>query len=461
MHNYDIDNAYPQRIKNIISNSGTASACVKLFAKFIKGDGFIDADFWKAKVNQYLTLDKLFYKLAADFAELHGFAILISYNVAGEAIAWDYIPFEYCRQGQKDSQDYNGKILVYNNWDKQNGSYNKKKFDLIDIYNPIPEVVQAQIDEAGNITKYKGQIYWYSVEGDVYPKAPCDAVLEDIRTDAEIKNFRLKNIETNFMASHMVEYPYKFDSDSEERDEAEKWSNMQGGKNTGKILLVQNPSLNEGGQAIKVTKFDNQDNDRMFLVTNQTTKDSIIQCYGQPPILLGVTVAGKLGNSDETRDAFEFYNNYTANDRRIFEEVFRELFEGKKIEGKLLNPSNVWTIGTLKFGEQTVLQRVGPYMSQLNELVSSSIARASKVRILQEVYGFTDVEANSFLPQDIADKPALINSIGIGGVTALTAIIQSAMDEIQKINTLSIVFGISKEDAQSMVQKTPVVTVLA
>ena len=48
-------------------------------------------------------------------------------------------------------------------------------------------------------------------------------------------------------------------------------------------------------------------------------------------------------------------------------------------------------------------------------------------------------------------KPALIETLGVGGVTALSAILQSPLDSNQKINTLIVVFGLTLEESQSIV----------
>ena len=397
---YDIDNNYPSRIDNIISHSGTATACVNLFAKFIIGDGFKDKKFWKERVNdEGLTVDKLLKACAKDYAKHFGFAIQVGYNALLQKAEWNHVPFKYCRKGELDDELYAGKIIVYNNWDKSiNEKIDLKKFEIYDTYNSIENVIAYQIEKAGSIDKYKGQIFYFSAEEGVYPRSPIDPVIEDVQTDAEIKAFRLRDVMTNFMASHMVEYPYKFESDTERQQEIERWENMQGSRKACKINIVENEGLAEGKSAVKVTKFDNQTNDKQFESTVRTTKDSIIECFGQPPILLGVAVAGKLGTADEVRDSFKFYNNYTSGDRRVFEEAFMSLFENTN-----LNQTNDFAISVLSF----------------------------------------DAENNA--------KPALINVLGVGGTQALVGILQSPLPYQQKINTLVVIFGISVDEATSMV----------
>lgn len=51
-----------------------------------------------------------------------------------------------------------GKIVVYDNWDGSKGQVDKKKFNIIDVFNPNEKVVLSQIEKAGGIENYKGQV---------------------------------------------------------------------------------------------------------------------------------------------------------------------------------------------------------------------------------------------------------------------------------------------------------------
>lgn len=391
IRSYDIDNYYPQRVSNIISNSGTATSCINIFAKFLIGDGFTDKQFWKAKVNEKgLTVDQLYRAICYDFAKFKGFAIHVGYNALLEKSEFNYIPFEKVRLGESDDKEYSGKVVVYDSWGGRR--IDKKKIQTFNIYNPQKDIVKYQIEKAGVIENYKGQIFYF---GGAYQKASLDSVLEDVQTDYEIKQFRLNTVVSGFLGSHMFEIPYpQEDEDAEALNETIK--SLCGSQGAGKSIVVENPALKEG-YGIKITKFENQNYDRQYESTVRTVKDSIIECLGIPPILLGVAVAGKLGTSGEVRDAFAFYNNYTLSDRNSIVEAFIELFSGTNI-----NASKDFSVSMLNFVMQS--------------------------------------------------DESLINKIGIGGVTALTAILQSTEIAFeQKVNILVITFGLTREQAVSMI----------
>jgi hypothetical protein len=403
--NYDLDNAYPQRMNSIIGASGTAMSCVGLLSKFVRGKGFADTTFYKAKINEYgLTLDKLLRKNSIDYARFSGFAVHVNYNALFKRVSYNYVPWENCRLTPPDDKDHKDMIALYSDWARlKKKNILKENIVFIDVYNPDPEVIAEQVENAGGWSNYKGQIFWYSPEGMEYPVAPYDAVTEDIITDAGIKNFRKRSVKNRFMASHLFLYPGKFEDDTQRDLFVQELTEFQGDEKSNRIMMVDEVDNDNKPELIPI---ESPDADKMFASTTRTAKDSIIECFGQPPILLGVQIAGKLGTADEIRDATKFYDDYTADDRIIFEECYTELF---KDFHENINPSGDYSI-----------------------IPISGLVQA-------------------------AAKPALITVFGIGGTQALTGILSdTTLSPEQKVNALKIIFGLSEEEAQALVKGTPI-----
>jgi hypothetical protein len=244
-----------------------------------------------------------------------------------------YVPFDHCRLGIPDEHGYVSKIALYDDWEcKRATRVNKDKIDYINVWNPSPDVILAQIEAAGSIENYKGQIFWYSEEADSYPLASVDPIIEDCITDHGIKTYRKVNIEKGFFDKTIIEYPYEFESDEEREKELDNLKTFQGVEGN-RIMMMENKNASE--TPVKINKIDSSDTDKMFTVTNRTVKDSIIENFTQPPVLLGVAIAGKLGTADEIRDAYMFYNSVTSDERRVFEEVFTDIFS------RYRNPINI------------------------------------------------------------------------------------------------------------------------
>jgi hypothetical protein len=350
IQSYDSDNNYPGRILDIIKASGTATSCVNLYAKFINGKGFKDQKFWKSRVNRKgITVDKLLRSNCNDFARFNGFALHVNYNALFQVNEVSYVPFDNCRLGISDDNGYVSKIALYNDWDcKREKKVNKDKVDFIDVYNPDPNVIMSQIEKAKGIENYKGQIFYYSSEIDGYPLSTIDPVIEDCITDNGIKNYRKTNVEKGFFGTTVFEYPYEFESDEEREAEKENLKCFQGVDGS-RILMLENKNASE--TPLKITQIESGDSDKMFSVTNRTVKDSIIENFTQPPVLLGVAISGKLGTADEIRDAYMFYNSMTSDERRIFEETYTEIFSRYR---NPINTTGDYSIIPLSFEVATV-----------------------------------------------------------------------------------------------------------
>lgn len=424
--NYDQDNIYPQRMEILKASSGTATRCVNTYARYLKGQGFSDKTFYKAVVNRKkLTVDGLLRKHALDFALQKGIAFHINYNALLEPVEWNYVPWSFLRLGDQDNP---GKVALYDDWAKQK----RKKIlhehiDYIDLYNPDKETIAAQIEAAGGFDKWKGQILWMSYEHDEYPLSTIDPVIEDVQSDAEAKTFRMRGLTTNFMPSHML-VTDKTEGPTGKEEFRNNLTKFQGAKNSNKILWVEKTSPN---QTVALEKFDLQDTDKMFEITTRTCKEGIVENFGIPNIIMNIQTPGKLGNSQELKEASDFYNGLTDDDRQWLSEAYAKAFEMST-----MNPSKDYSIIplTLPFTATSIPKELYPDMSK-NER--------------RKLIDFPE-ELNAQ-----AVKTVLAVTLGVGSTQSMiTVITDPTLSPEQKIKTLQIVFSLSEEDATALINPT-------
>src|SRR3989304_1680589 len=342
--NYDTDNAYPQRMMRYVDASGTAKRCINTYGKFINGRGFKYELFYKAKVGRKLTNDKLLRAITKDFARFNGFAVQINYNLNFQKTSFNFIPFENTRLTIPDETGFISKIAIYSDWGKEKTSYIKKAdIQYLDVYNPDLNVITEQIKGAGGINKWKGQIFWYSGDGDfIYPLTIYDSVIEDIDTDAQIQVYRNSNVRTGFMAGHIFIHKGKFETPEKRTEFVKELSEFQGAETAGRIMLVE---VENTEQIPEIKAVEQSINAKVIDITNRNTKDSIIEAFGQPPILSGAQIAGGTGitfSNDAMKLATDYYNTVTDPDRILMEEIFTELFSN--YVDLNINPSNDFSI---------------------------------------------------------------------------------------------------------------------
>lgn len=421
---YDNDNIYPQRVVDIVNDSGTAKRCLNMYARFVMGQGAKDLDFYKTKINSKgLTVDKLIRKTALSKGEFNGIAWHLNFNGLGEVTEVTPINFEYCRLGILTNDL---KIAVYDDWGKtKRKNFKKTDVEFIDVYNPENALRQAEL--LGGIEHYKGQILYWTPNGLEYPLTDFDAVLEDMITEAQTKRFKANTSAKNFLASHILitgKEEVKEDENGNpiDADFAKTLEQFQGGDGSGTILWMERESNEEN---IELQKVDIQDYDGLYEYTEKSSRDNIIGAFNIPPVLL-VRTSGTLGTSKEISDATDFYNSFTAYDRLIIEELLKEVFSRFQVN---ICPSGDYSILPLKV-EKELDVTYSQYFTK-NEFRQS--------------LGYEAIDDAD------SDKQILAVTLGVGGTQSLTSLIADpALTIEQKKGSMIVLFGLSEEQANQM-----------
>lgn len=294
---YDADNLYPQNVRNIVLNSKTGNGCLERYTDYIEGRGIASEPLAGFVVNlDGETLADLHTQVSSDLATHDGFAIHVNYDINGRIVSLHHVPFENARIAEPDEEGNVRKVALHPDWTgrlTRNGKpvkINADSVDYLDVFNPDPEVVLAQIQEAGGPQFYKGQIYYYSSQGFMlYPYSKFHAVLSDMSTDEGLSNIMNRNVRNNFLpAGAFVKLksqgaPYSGDdAESKPRikdeDYAEDLAALQGDTEALKILDITVETKEEMPEFINM---QGNNYDKEFTVTAAEIKDCIYAAFGQ------------------------------------------------------------------------------------------------------------------------------------------------------------------------------------
>lgn len=361
IQSYGDDNLYPQTVRNIISASSTGSECADRLTDFIEGNGFREVAFSEYVVNRKGdTADDIHALVCRDVADFNGLALHVNYNVYGQIVELHHIPFENCRLVEEDDNGYVAKIAVHPDWTgkkTRNGKaiqVKKENIDYIDVFNPRKEVVLAQIEAAGGIEYYKGQVLWVSMAGkQTYPTGKSDRVITEMSTDEGLSNVKYRNVRNNFFPGSIV-FTKKgsnitFDAEGNEvkgEDDDEGFTDaliqLQGDTNCGKIMEV---TLESDEEKPEVVPLHSTNYDKEFTVTDASVVERIYSAYGQEPWYC--IRLGKIGFSgDILEDAFEYYNSIVSKQQRLIERTFGRIFS---YWYEVANPTNDFSVQPLKY----------------------------------------------------------------------------------------------------------------
>ncbi|HVV54978.1 MAG TPA: hypothetical protein VHC47_06630 [Mucilaginibacter sp.] len=401
--NYDLDNAYPQRMLELVASSPTAKDCWNKRAKFIGGNGFEQPGLGKQVINNKgLTLSKLLKAVAADKALFTGFGIHINYNANFKVASANYIRFEDIRLGDTDSAETAGKYALYPDWGRKTWkNITRSRITFLDKYDPDPEMIRQQVIRAGGWEKYKGQLYYFNPEVDDYPLIEADSVWEDFETEAGIKIFNNREVTTGFLPSTMLFMQSRreeADNSRPDSDEQHYYSipsqlerdlgTFQGTKSAQKIIVIE---YEDESSKPEFRPYSIQNNDKLFETTERSVEARIIKGFSIPKELINAEKSSGLSNGGEKKEAIREFNDNTAPDRLELSEVFGEIFGNFCTN---INPSGNWNIQPVP---TTVADDSAGITAgkSLNELLLSGIPLSNKIAALVYAYGFKQDEAEA------------------------------------------------------------------
>ncbi len=338
MQAYGGDNLYPQNLMRITDASGTASLCLNRYARFVEGYGF-DSDLLAAAIVNFQgdKADDVLRLVALDLARFGGFALHVNYNVLCQVSSIAHVPFENCRLEETDDKGHVGHILLHPDWEQRktrNGKrlmVNDKTVERLNVFNPDADIVRKQIENAGGIDSYKGQILWCSMDGKfVYPTASYDSAVTEISTDEGLGNVKMRNVRNNFLVSCMLIMKKgipKLDEDGNELETGQMISGedllqFQGDEKTAKILAVE---IENEEDKPEVVAFPAKNFDKEFSVTDASVVERIYAQFHQE--LFYAIRIGKLGFSGQVmQDAYEYYAGEVTTEQRFIERAFKAIF---------------------------------------------------------------------------------------------------------------------------------------
>lgn len=113
----DTDNGYPERMDRLINNSVTAKSASAIMVQYLIGKGFgSDNDNIIVNKAKRLKLADFADDVADDLVKQRGVFIHVNWNALYRIADFSVIPFEWCRIGKADSNDYAGKVAVCRDW---------------------------------------------------------------------------------------------------------------------------------------------------------------------------------------------------------------------------------------------------------------------------------------------------------------------------------------------------------
>jgi hypothetical protein len=314
---YDLDNLYPNKIKSIAQRSGTTKSAIEKMSEFLSGDGFTTMGTVVNREGQ--TLWNILRHIAFQRSMFDGFALHFNYNLLGQITEINPINFEFVRWSK--SLD---KFLVNPDWARRN--LRRQEVDYMP-FNPDPDVILNEIQQAGGIDKYKGQLlYWIPNKADWYTVCNWDEVLDDAQFEAEAKLYSLSSIQNDYSLSGIINYPKSLENSKEIDDIKKDVRKDVGANKAGGIRVIGSVPTEGAARWPWFTPISRNNIDNLHKNQKEDAKFNIYAAFKQPPILNGVAQGGMF-NQESFADAFDYYNASTETERKEIESELNKILQ--------------------------------------------------------------------------------------------------------------------------------------
>lgn len=325
---FGANNLYPNEVDGIISESSTGSSCLRRYARFIEGAGLTDEAFAASRVNSEETADEMLASVAADLAKFGGIALHVHYDLFGRVRSVEHIPFEMVRLGEEDSRGHVAEVVVHPDWSghAQRGGKSIRVVPSECVRIPVfdPSAVPAQIEEAGGINSYRGQVLYVTEAGrNRYSKTRYDDVITELSTEAGMANVGYRNARNNFLPTGMlITRSGQMAPEDSGEDFANALADYQGDENACSMFDV-NVDIEE--EKPEFVPFPVQNFDKAFTETERRVVEHIYAAFEQESFYC--QRIGKIGfGGDVIADTNRYYSDITDKERRLIERAFRDVF---------------------------------------------------------------------------------------------------------------------------------------
>jgi len=158
---------------------------------------------------------------------------------------------------------------------------------------------------------------------DIYPIPAYNSILNWCYLDGEIAFLQKAAIQNAAFPSIVIKRPKDFSSPEEVETFQRGIQSSTGAQNAGKILVLAGNGIDMVPDVVQLTAATT---DKQFEVTAKELKDQICFAHKMNPAIMGIKVAGSLGNSEELKESYAIFEKNVVNKiRQVILEYINEL----------------------------------------------------------------------------------------------------------------------------------------
>jgi capsid portal protein len=287
------DNLYPQLLNQMYYSSPLHSSIINFIAKATVGGGY---DLGIAN------------KTAPEKVEYYTFDKKMKLNRLVEIIAIDLIMHNRFYLHKKTMKRISP--------EKVRVSDCKKKYFVCEDWSTNIDIKTYRADE---LYIYEN----FSIGQDYYPLPSYSSALNWVFLDGDMSALHKANIQNSIFPSFAIMFPKKFTTEEEKQEVISTIEKAKGSSEAGKVITF---SGNGKEMLPEITPIPTNQNDKLFIETDEQINLKICQAHTIDPMLMGVRVSGKLGGGSDIKQAYIiFEKNKIMPLRMEVEEIVNDL----------------------------------------------------------------------------------------------------------------------------------------
>ena len=334
---YGADNLYPEFLVSLSNASSKHNALLVKEANMTAGNGWIETLSNKAFIeneNGKEDLDMIAFKNSSDLNLYGSYAIAITWSKDRKSIArMTYVDVRKIRIAkdvdEKDdpamfARQSDGVQFYYISADWSNTRKEKNKPELIQGFS---EKYNDEATQLMYVSQYRSGTEWYTLPQYI-------SAVNWISLDEEIANFHISSVMNGFTPSMIISFqggvPSEEEMESIHKDIQKKYA---GTDNASRVFLTFSESKETAPEFVPI---EPNSSDERFIQLEESIQSNIVIAHGASPIVAGISIAGKLGSSDEIFEAeMVFRNNVIIPRQRLIEKTYSKIAEINSVEGEM------------------------------------------------------------------------------------------------------------------------------
>lgn len=315
------DNAFPEYIWELYSNSSIFSSIIQTIRDYVMGDGIETTVNIDNFINRkFETLEDLLLKIVLDYLLYDGFAIQVIRNRNNEVAELNHVDIRKCRINEEENTIYYGDFSAYS---RKNKLISYPRFTPNTVYN-------------NSIFFYKG-----TNTRTHYPIPSYYSCLRALEISTLISEYNLNTLNYGFTPSCIVNMNNGIIGEEEMEEIQEKFEQKFFGVNGSKLVLSFN---NDAEHQTTIERMPSENDSEKYTQLLATTREEIFSCLRINPILVGIN------NSNSGFTKQEFSEAYTLFQRTVIQPVQKRL---ERVLETLFNTEFKFKPFSIQWEEQT------------------------------------------------------------------------------------------------------------